>query len=64
MTSTPKLVFAEGCFDEFEGTPDELAELIAELHSMAADGTLMSNAEPLSDEDVDELENKTKETRQ
>ena len=64
MTKKPELIFAPGCFDSFEGTPDELAELIAELHSMAADGTLMSNAEPLSEEDIDELENRPKEIRQ
>lgn len=62
--TAPKLIFAEGCFDSFEGTPDELAELIAELHSMAADGTLMNNAEPLSEDDEADLLERKKEIRQ
>lgn len=50
-----KVVFAEGCFDDFDGTPEELAEMIADIHQMAADGTLMQNAKPLSEEDEAEL---------
>lgn len=55
--SEPKLkvVFQEGCFDEFDGTPDELAEMIAELHRMAADGTIMDDAVPLDDDQIEEL---------
>ena len=55
--SEPKLkvVFQEGCFDDFDGTPDELAEMIAELHRMAADGTIMDNATPLDDDQIEEL---------
>jgi alkanesulfonate monooxygenase SsuD/methylene tetrahydromethanopterin reductase-like flavin-dependent oxidoreductase (luciferase family) len=50
-----KVVFAEGCFDGFDGTPDELAEMIAELHRMAADGTIMDDATPLDDDQIEEL---------
>lgn len=50
-----KLVFAEGCFDGFDGTPDELAEMIAELHRMAQDGTIMDDATPLDDDQIEEL---------
>jgi len=50
-----KVVFAEGCFDNFDGTPDELAEMIAEIHRMAADGTIMDNATPLDDDQIEEL---------
>jgi hypothetical protein len=46
-----KIVFMDGCFDDFEGTQDELNELIAELNKQLQDGTLLMNAEPLSDED-------------
>jgi alkanesulfonate monooxygenase SsuD/methylene tetrahydromethanopterin reductase-like flavin-dependent oxidoreductase (luciferase family) len=55
--SEPKLkvVFQEGCFDDFDGTPDELAEMIAELHRMAADGTIMDGAVPLDDDQIEEL---------
>ena len=46
-----KIVFMDGCFDDFEGTQDELNELIAELNKQLQDGTLLMNAEPLSEED-------------
>jgi alkanesulfonate monooxygenase SsuD/methylene tetrahydromethanopterin reductase-like flavin-dependent oxidoreductase (luciferase family) len=55
MTDKLKVIFAEGCFDDFDGTPDELAEMIAELHRMAADGTIMDNATPLDDDQIEEL---------
>jgi len=47
----PEIVFAPGCFDNFEGTQEELQELIAHLHQMANDGTLMENSEPLTAEE-------------
>lgn len=50
-----KVVFAEGCFDNFDGTQEELAEFIAEIHKMAEDGTIMDNSELLTDEQVEEL---------
>jgi len=50
-----KVVFAEGCFDDFDGSPDELAEMIAEIHRMAADGTIMDGAVPLDDDQIEEL---------
>ena len=59
-----KVVFAEGCFDGFDGSPDELAEMIAEIHKMAADGTIMQDARPLTDEEIAELENVKREPRQ
>jgi hypothetical protein len=49
--SKPKIVFAPGCFDNFEGTQEELAQMLADLHQMAEDGTLMDNAEPLDPEE-------------
>lgn len=55
MTEKLKLVFAEGCFDGFEGTEEELAEVLAEIHQMVEDGTLMDNATPLRPEDEEEF---------
>ncbi len=49
--SEMKIVFMEGCFDDFEGTQEELNELIADLNKQLQDGTLLLNAEPLSEED-------------
>lgn len=51
MTEELKIVFMEGCFDDFEGTQDELNELIAHLKNQLQDGTLLMNSEPLSEED-------------
>ena len=44
--------FAPGCFDNFEGTQEELDEMIAEIERMVADGSFMENSEPL---DLDAL---------
>lgn len=41
-----KIEFLPGCFDNFEGTQEELDELIAEIEQMAKDGTLIEKAEP------------------
>ena len=59
-----KVVFAEGCFDDFDGSQDELAEMIAEIHRMAKDGTIMEGARPLTDEEIQELNDIKREPRQ
>jgi hypothetical protein len=51
MTKKMEIVFMEGCFDDFEGTQDELNEVIADMQKMLEDGTLLMNAEPLSKEE-------------
>ena len=56
-----KIEFAPGCFDNFEGTQEELQEMIAMLHQMVADGTLDENSTPvdLDDEEfVKAMQNK------
>lgn len=50
-----EVIFAPGCFDNFEGTQEELQELIAHIQQMVQDGTLLENSEPLTEEDEDEL---------
>ena len=50
-----KIVFAEGAFDGFEGTQEELDELIADLHKQLADGTLFENSIPVSPDDPEFL---------
>lgn len=49
-----KVVFAPGCFDDFEGTQEELAELIAKIHEMAASGEITDNATLVDVDDLDE----------
>lgn len=61
-----KIVFAEGAFDGFEGTQEELQELIADLHQQLEDGTLFDNAIPVPEDEADALLNRieNKSTRQ
>ena len=47
-----KIEFAPGCFDNFEGTQEELDELIAEIQRMFDSGEAELNAVPL---DLDTL---------
>ena len=48
-----KIVFAEGCFDNFDGTQEELQEMIAQIRQMASDGTLQEKSQPI---DIDDEE--------
>ena len=62
----PEIVFAPGCFDNFEGTQEELQELIAHIHQMVESGELFEKAVPLDLENEAELYEmlKEKEKRQ
>ena len=51
-----KVEFAPGAFDQFEGTQEELEELIAEIQRMAESGELAENARPVDLDDDDDLE--------
>jgi len=51
----PKVVFAEGCFDFFEGTQIELEEIVKEVERLNDSGELCDAAEPLSYEEEQEL---------
>jgi hypothetical protein len=46
--------FAPGCFDNFEGTQEELDEFIAEIQRMADSGELQEQAIPIDMDDPDE----------
>ena len=47
-----KVEIVPGAFDNFEGTQEELQDLLAQIHQMAEDGTLFENSTPVSDEDA------------
>ena len=49
-----KIEFAPGCFDQFDGTQEELDELIAKIQEMADSGELVENSISLEDA-LDEL---------
>ena len=51
----PEIIFAPGCFDSFDGTQEELQELIAEIHRQVEAGTLFENSRPLLDDETEEL---------
>ena len=53
-----KITFAPGAFDGFEGTQEELDELIAEITRMAQSGELQEQSRPIDWEnpDADDLE--------
>jgi uncharacterized protein YqgV (UPF0045/DUF77 family) len=49
-----KIEFAPGCFDSFEGTQEELDELVAQIKEMFANGDAQAMAIPLDFDDLDE----------
>lgn len=69
MDKKPEVVFMPGCFDGFEGTQEELDELMAEIHRMVESGELFEKAVPvedidLDDDDIEMIENAGKRTLQ
>ena len=66
MTKKIEIVFAEGCFDDFDGTQEELDEMIAHIRELVDTGKLEEEAILLSDEEAEVvLQNmENKETRQ
>jgi hypothetical protein len=50
--SKVEIVFAPGCFDNFEGTQEELDEFVAELNRLVETGELFDSARPI---DIDEM---------
>ncbi len=62
MTEKKKLevIFAPGCFDNFEGTQEELDEMMADIHRMIESGELFEKSKPLSEEEFDNLDESIK----
>lgn len=57
----PEIVFAPGCFDNFDGTQEELDELIAAIHQMVESGEIFEKARPIdldnpTEEDMEVIE--------
>jgi len=53
-----KIEFAPGCFDNFEGTQEELDEMVAEIQNMFANKSseeIAAMSRPLTEEDFDDL---------
>ena len=64
MNKKPEIIFAPGCFDNFDGTQEELDEMIAVFKAMVEDGTVMDNLEELTEEETDFYLNKIGNTLQ
>lgn len=56
-----KIEFAPGCFDNFEGTQEELDQMILDIQLAAESGELFDGSEELTDEVFDELPEEAKE---
>lgn len=56
MEKKPEIVFAPGCFDGFEGTQEELDDLMAEIHRMVESGELFEKAVPVEELDDETIE--------
>lgn len=53
----PEIVFMPGCFDGFDGTQEELDELIASIEKMFETGEIPEGAEVIEyDAEEDEIE--------
>jgi hypothetical protein len=51
-----KIEFAPGAFDNFDGTQEELNELVAEIGRLAESGELFERSQPLDIDDLDDDE--------
>ena len=56
MTKEMKIEFAPGCFDNFEGTQEELDALISDIKEMFASGEALENAVPIDLDDMSDEE--------
>lgn len=55
MEKKMQVQFAPGCFDDFEGTQEELDALIEEIKKLVESGEIFEQAEPVSDEDTAQI---------
>ncbi len=49
------LKFAPGCFDDWDGTPEELQELITQIRQLVDDGSILEHSHPVPDEETEEI---------
>lgn len=63
MPTKYTIEFAPGCFDEFEGTQEELEELILQLMNLADNGELFNEAMPVSEDEAMRILEKIKDRR-
>jgi hypothetical protein len=54
-----ELEFAPGCFDDFEGTQEELDELVEHIKQGFRSGKFVEESRPLTDEEFESLNETT-----
>ena len=55
-----KVIFDPGCFDNFNGTQEELDEFVKQIQEFAESGLLFENSVELTDEDIEDLDEETR----
>ena len=55
-----RVIFDPGCFNNFEGTQAELDEFVKQIQAFAESGLLLENSVELTDEDIEELDEDTR----
>jgi hypothetical protein len=55
-----RVIFDPGCFDNFDGTQEELDEFVKQIQEFAEAGLLFENSVELTDEDIEELDEETR----
>lgn len=51
-----EVIFQPGCFDDWDGTQQELDELTAEIQRLAESGELLGNSQEITDDMLDSLD--------
>ena len=54
-----EIVFAPGCFDSFDGTQEELDEMIEQIKKMAESGELFEKSTLVELDDIEDLIDET-----
>jgi len=55
-----RVVFDPDCFNNFEGTQAELDEFVKQIQEFAESGLLFENSVELTDEDIEDLDEETR----
>ena len=55
-----KVIFDPGCFNKFEGTQAELDAFVVQIQAFAESGLLFENSVELTDEDIEDLDEDTR----
>lgn len=51
-----KVVFAPGAFDDFDGTQEELDEMMAEIHRLVETGEIFEKSTPMTEDAFEDLD--------